>query len=66
MEKHEELARNYQRLQAMERLQAIVEERSRIMHDGTGAHLISALSLVEHGNAAPTELAAVVRECLDV
>jgi signal transduction histidine kinase len=55
-------------MQAMERLQAIVEERSRIMHDmhdGIGAHLISALSLVEHGNAAATELAAVLRECLD-
>jgi len=35
------------------------------IHDGIGAHLISALSVLEHGNAAATELAAVLRECLD-
>jgi signal transduction histidine kinase len=75
-EKHAELARNYQRMQAMEREQAIVEERSRIMrdmHDGIGAHLISALSLVESDKRPATDVAAdvaaditaVLRECLD-
>ncbi|MGY4414004.1 signal transduction histidine kinase [Bradyrhizobium sp. LB7.1] len=67
-EKHAELARNYQRMQMMERQQAIVEERSRIMrdmHDGIGAQLISALSLVEHGELSAMEVAAALRECLD-
>jgi hypothetical protein len=64
-EKHEELARNYPRMQARERLPGHCRGRSGIIHDGIGAHLISALSLVEHGNAAATELAAVLRECLD-
>jgi len=52
----------------MERQQAIVEERSRIMrdmHDGIGAQLISVLSLVEHGELSATEVAAALRECLD-
>jgi signal transduction histidine kinase len=67
-EKHAELARSYERMQTMERQQAVVEERSRIMrdmHDGIGAHLISALSLVEHGESSATEVAAALRECLD-
>ena len=67
-EKHAELARNYDRMQIMERQQAIVEERSRIMrdmHDGIGAHLISALSVVEHGELSAIEVAAALRECLD-
>ncbi len=67
-EKHAELARNYARMQMMERQQAIVEERSRIMrdmHDGIGAQLISALSLVEHGELSAIEVAAALRECLD-
>jgi signal transduction histidine kinase len=67
-EKHAELAQNYERVQMMERQQAVVEERSRIMrdmHDGIGAQLISALSLVEHGQCSGTEVAAALRECLD-
>jgi signal transduction histidine kinase len=67
-EKHAELARNYERMQLMERQQATVEERSRIMrdvHDGIGAHLISTLSLVEHGASTAPEIAAALRECLD-
>jgi signal transduction histidine kinase len=67
-EKHAELARNYERMQIMERQQAIVEERSRIMrdvHDGIGAQLISTLSLVEHGTSTAPEIAAALRECLD-
>ena len=67
-EKHAELARSYERMQMMERQQAVVEERGRIMrdmHDGIGAHLISALSLVEHDECSAAEVAAALRECLD-
>ncbi len=67
-EKHAELARSYERMQTMERQQAVVEERSRIMrdmHDGIGAQLISALSLAEQGEFSATEVAAALRECLN-
>lgn len=66
-EKHAELARSYERMQTMERQQAVADERGRIMrdmHDGIGAHLISALSLAEHGDGSG-EVAAALRECLD-
>jgi len=67
-QKHTELEQNYQRIQQMERQQAVVEERQRIMsdmHDGIGGQLISTLSLVEHGEASSTEVAAALRECVD-
>lgn len=66
--KHAELEQSYRRMQRMERQQAIVEERSRIMrdmHDGIGAQLISTLSLVERGESSEAEVAAALRECLD-
>ena len=67
-QKHAELEENYKRMNQLERQSAIVEERQRIMrdmHDGLGAQLISTLSLVEHGDLAKEQLAAVLRECLD-
>jgi signal transduction histidine kinase len=67
-DKHAELEQNYQRLRNMERQQAVVEERQRIMsdmHDGVGGQLISTLGLVEHGEASAADVAAALRECLD-
>jgi signal transduction histidine kinase len=67
-QKHADLQENYQRMQQMERQQAIVEERQRIMrdmHDGIGAHLISTLSQVEHGRLSSEEMAAALRECIE-
>ncbi len=67
-QKRAELQENYRRMQEMERQQAMVEERQRIMrdiHDGIGAHLISTLSQVEHGCLSPEEVAAALRECID-
>ena len=66
-QKSAELQENYRRMQEMERQQAIVEERHRIMsdiHDGIGAHLISTLSQVEHGQFSKEEVAAALRECI--
>jgi signal transduction histidine kinase len=68
VQKHAELEDNYKRMQQLERQTAIVEERQRIMrdtHDGLGAQLISTLTLVEHGDLAKEQIAAVLRECLD-
>ena len=67
-QKQRELERNFQKLEALSREAAVVEERQRIMtdmHDGIGAHLISALSLAESDDASPREIAAVLRECID-
>jgi signal transduction histidine kinase len=67
-QKQVELQANFQRLQQLERDQAIAEERSRIMsdmHDGIGAQLISTLGMAEHGQLSSQEMAAALRECLD-
>jgi signal transduction histidine kinase len=67
-QKHAELQENYRRMQEMERQQAMVEERQRIMsdmHDGIGAHLISTLSQVEHSHLSSEEVAAALRECIE-
>ena len=67
-QKQRELERNFEKLQALSRDAAVAEERQRIMtdmHDGIGAHLISALSLAESDGASPGEIAAVLRECID-
>jgi signal transduction histidine kinase len=67
-QKHAELAENFQRLKEMERDKAVAEERQRLMsdmHDGLGSQLIASLDLVERGEAARTEIADAIRECLD-
>jgi signal transduction histidine kinase len=66
--KHAELEQNFRRMHEMERQQAVVAERHRIMsdmHDGVGGHLISTLNLVEQGDLSPAEVATALRECLD-
>ncbi len=53
---------------ALERDRAITQERDRMvrdMHDGTAGHLVSALSLVRSGEAAPEQLSLVLQEALD-
>jgi signal transduction histidine kinase len=67
-QKQAELQTHFQRLQVLEREQAVAEESSRItsdMHDGIGAQLISTLGLAEHGQLSSQEMAAALRECLD-
>jgi len=67
-QKQRELERNFEKLQVLSREAAVAEERQRIMtdmHDGIGAHLISALSLAESDEASPRDIAVVLRECID-
>ena len=59
-----ELARNYERLQDLERERAASEERQRLtreMHDGLGGHLVSTLSLVEAGEIDDDAVAEALR-----
>jgi signal transduction histidine kinase len=58
----------YARETEVARAAAALEERRRIMqdmHDGVGAHLVSALRAAEHGAPAPGRVPALLRECLD-
>jgi signal transduction histidine kinase len=66
--KRRELEANYLRLGELEKQQAVVAERARLMrdmHDGIGGQLISTLSLVEAGQASQDKVAAALRECID-
>jgi len=66
--KHAELERSFSRLQGMEREQAALEERQRIMreiHDGMGSQLTASVILLEEGKLTPMEVTAVLRECMD-
>ncbi len=66
-EKHRELGASYARTALLERDRAIAGERERMMrdmHDGTGGQLVSALAMVEGGDAPRDELAEALREAL--
>jgi signal transduction histidine kinase len=66
--KRAEIAGRAEQVQQLTRQQALADERCRIMtdmHDGIGGQLISALSLVEHGDATPQQIAVALRECID-
>ena len=67
-EKSAALEANYSRLAQAEKLQALAEERQRLMrdmHDGVGGQLITALAAIEGGRTAPADVAEIVRECID-
>jgi signal transduction histidine kinase len=67
-ERRVELARNYDRLRALEHQRVLVEERERIMrdmHDGIGGQLVSTLALIESGEAGTRVLSDAVRRALD-
>jgi signal transduction histidine kinase len=58
-ERSAEIERTYAQMRELERVQAAVRERQRIMadmHDGLGASLVSLLSVVQAGKAAPVEI----------
>lgn len=59
---------NQERLRGFEREHAVNEERLRIMqdlHDGVGSQLLSALMMVQSGNATQAETVALLQECMD-
>ena len=67
-EREAELATSHERLRVIEREQTLMHERQRLMrdmHDGVGSSLMSALRLVEHGEAALVDVPQVLRECID-
>lgn len=63
-----ELRANHERLRLVEREQALLIERQRLMrdmHDGLGSTLMSSLVLAEQGKLQQDALAALLRECVD-
>ncbi len=63
-----ELNLKHAQVTAMERDKATAEERTRVlrdMHDGAGAHLITAIRQVERGDASRIELLQTLQESLD-
>jgi signal transduction histidine kinase len=67
-EKQAELEQHYSRVSELEQLQAVSDERERIMremHDGMGGHLVSALSMVEEREDDSPEVANALRSSLD-
>ena len=64
----DDLQAHQQKLVALEREHAVLEEREqlmRAMHDGLGSTLISSLTLAERGELDAKAMAEVLRECLD-
>lgn len=63
-----ELADSHARLREIEQHQTLAQERQRLMqdmHDGLGSSLVSALRVVEHGRLDETEVAQVLKGCID-
>jgi len=67
-DKHSELEFNYARLNQIERVAAVAEERGRVMqdmHDGMGSQLMTTLALVENRQLSQAEVAEALRGCID-
>jgi signal transduction histidine kinase len=59
---------SHERLREIEQRQMLSQERQRLMqdmHDGLGSSLVSALRVVEHGRMSETEVAQVLKGCID-
>lgn len=67
-ERERELLESHERLRVLERRNATVEERQRIMqnlHDGVGSQLITSLMLVKGGNASHADMVHLLQDCID-
>lgn len=63
-----ELNASHEQLRILEREQALAAERQRLvqeMHDGIGSSLVSALRMVERGQASSADTALVLQDCID-
>ena len=63
-----ELTGSHEQLRALERQQTLATERQRLMqdmHDGIGSSLMSALRMVERGQASTADTALVLKDCID-
>ena len=66
--KHQQLETYYDRLRQFENEKILAQERERIMrdmHDGTGGHLVSALSLIQQDHVEKKLLNETLQQALD-
>lgn len=62
------LTESHRQLSKIQQRQTLANERQRLvqdMHDGLGSSLISALRVVEHGHMDESEIAQVLKGCID-
>lgn len=67
-EREAELKASYERLRTIEHHETLRLERQRLMqdmHDGLGSSLVSALHVVEHGKVGESDIAQVLKDCID-
>lgn len=67
-EREAELNASHQKLREIERREVLFQERQRLMqdmHDGLGSSLVSALRVVEHGRIDESEIADLLKGCID-
>jgi signal transduction histidine kinase len=67
-EREDELLKSHERLRKLERLNAIADERQRIMenlHDGVGSQLVTSLMLVKGGSAGQTDMINLLQDCIE-
>lgn len=67
-ERERELAVQHARLQSLEVERSVAAERQRIlrdMHDGAGAHLVTAMRQIEGGQASRAQVMQTLRDSLD-
>jgi signal transduction histidine kinase len=67
-ERETELDASHQKLREIERREVLLHERQRLMqdmHDGLGSSLVSALRVVEHSRIDASEIAQILRGCID-
>lgn len=67
-ERETELNASHEKLREIERREVLFQERQRLMqdmHDGLGSSLVSALRVVEHGRIDESEIANLLKGCID-
>ncbi|WP_447728300.1 sensor histidine kinase [Sphingomonas koreensis] len=67
-ERETELNASHEKLREIERREVLLQERQRLMqdmHDGLGSSLVSALRVVEHGRIDESEIADLLKGCID-
>ena len=67
-ERETELNASHEKLREIERREVLFQERQRLMqdmHDGLGSSLVSALRVVEHGRIDESEIADLLKGCID-
>lgn len=67
-EREAELNASHEKLREIERREVLHQERQRLMqdmHDGLGSSLVSALRVVEHGRIDESEVAQLLKSCID-